>query len=82
MDKDKWKTQPCKECILKGKCSKHCFDFPSSREPIENHIESTGVVDTCLSCGSSINRDTLKSHPNRYMKGCRYVCRVCTKYGL
>ncbi len=56
MKDDKWKTQPCKECLVKNVCNKACYDIYaySTYEEVlrfvkENHLESI-----CLSCGDNI----------------------------
>ncbi len=62
-NKDKWKTFPCKECLLKGKCSEMCFNIPVCNtdrflsetmiHEIEQHIDKHGLQEICLACGGS-----------------------------
>ncbi len=61
-DKDKWKTFPCKECLLKAKCSKQCFSWPKGNWPIDGiveqeelmfrHIKENQLENICLRCGA------------------------------
>ncbi len=52
IDKNKWKTYPCKECIVKGKCSEYCFEYPLDRTIIHTHIKENNLRGICLACGS------------------------------
>ncbi len=49
--KDKWKTHPCKNCLLKSKREHQCFEFPSISE-IVIHINQYNLQHICLCCGN------------------------------
>ncbi len=52
----KWKTFPCKECIINKICDRWCFDWPVDSE-LMNHIEKNQLKNICLGCGDSMNHD-------------------------
>ncbi len=75
MTDDKWKIQPCKECILKGKCSSRCFDYPMEGEVLR-YIKHIGLRNECLSCGTTwVNGSHMSL---KGLMGCLGVCNVCT----
>ncbi len=51
---EKWKTFPCKTCLLKHKCNKTCFKFPDTINDTDvsrymaEHVE---LKEICLCCG-------------------------------
>ncbi len=47
---EKWKTFPCRDCVLKKTCSKACFEWPVFRV-VENHVVENKLQHICLSCG-------------------------------
>ncbi len=47
---EKWKTFPCKECLLKGNCTKRCFDFSSIHDMIE-YVYNNKLEYNCICCG-------------------------------
>ncbi len=53
-DKDKWKTYPCRECLLKGKCSRRCFGWPD-HNIVDTYLAKNHLINTCLSCGYICN---------------------------
>ncbi len=53
MDKDIWKTFPCKECIIKKVCNKKCFLWPNIYR-IQDHIKENHLENICLRCGDRI----------------------------
>ncbi len=57
MTDNKWKTQPCKDCILKGKCSSSCFKYPSYQTICEFSREGRHLmkVKECIACGEEVS---------------------------
>ncbi len=55
MDKDKWKTFPCKECLIKKTCKQECFEWPDGDTAID-HITTNNLQGVCLLCGDEIAR--------------------------
>ncbi len=58
--KDKWKTYPCKECLIKTTCSTRCFDWPKTYDDrtynmilLKMYIKINQLENICLSCGST-----------------------------
>ncbi len=78
-DKDKWKTFPCKNCIVKSNCTNKCFDWPNkcsiqfSNDDIINHIKENNLVHICLSCGNH--------YTNRY-NYIQWNCNICNPYKI
>ncbi len=55
-DINKWKTMPCKYCLLKGKCSESCFEWPSYSQ-LKTYALTNHLTTTCLICGThNVNR--------------------------
>ncbi len=50
-DKWKWKTQPCKECLLKKSCKQECFKWPAYRV-VSEYIRENDLQNICISCGN------------------------------
>ncbi len=55
-NKDKWRTFPCKECLLKKMCKIRCFNWPQNvidgpSDKIKVHIKENNLEHICLSCG-------------------------------
>ncbi len=48
-DKDKWKTYPCKYCIVKSTCTRACFTIPwlSSTSRYRIHNNSGNICTAC-----------------------------------
>ncbi len=60
MAKDKWKTFPCKNCIIKNTCSKACFEYPDV-EVVRNF--SLTILDECIACGvKDMNNENVWCH--------------------
>ncbi len=55
-NKEKWKTQPCKECIIKNICKKECFKWPFSTI-IYKYVTDNNLRCICLNCGIKISYD-------------------------
>ncbi len=56
---NKWKTMPCKDCLIKKSCTKYCFELPSWRE-LNDYIFENDIPPTlCLRCGS-VSYETFK----------------------
>ncbi len=53
LDKNKWKTFPCKECLIKGKCKETCFEWPLTNE-VMLYIKENNLQYICLCCGYEI----------------------------
>ncbi len=53
MPDNKWKTFPCKECILKSKCTKSCFDFPDEQR-VRRYVIDNSLGNICLSCKTKL----------------------------
>ncbi len=70
---DKWKTFPCKICLLKGRCHSSCFQFPTTYHALEEYVIENQLRNTCLSCGSYVSGQNLSRHLN----GCLTTCRRC-----
>ncbi len=49
-DKEKWKTFPCKTCLIKGVCKDRCFIWPDY-DTMGKHVEKNQLKDICVSCG-------------------------------
>ncbi len=47
---DKWKTFPCKDCLIKRVCKKECFEVPDLKT-LTCYSEKHGLVKKCLGCG-------------------------------
>ncbi len=69
---EKWQTFPCKECLLKGRCSGHCFDWPHY-DIVKKQIEDNQLEGMCLSCGSYLN------NPTDWIFSC-YKCNTWSLY--
>ncbi len=50
---EKWKTFPCKDCIIKKICTEWCFKWPRKYSDLVDYIEENDLECTCLSCGAS-----------------------------
>ncbi len=75
-DKNKWKTYPCKECVIKGVCVHRCFDFASiSYDKIIQHVIENHLELTCLSCGTK-DVDTYPSIIQWDCMNCGYKYRL------
>ncbi len=76
MSKDKWKTQPCKTCLLKGRCKGSCFPLPDSTEVADYIRRNNNIENTCLSCGSIwLGRNYFSIYG---MSGCTWSCNKCS----
>ncbi len=81
---DKWKTFPCKTCILKGICTIECFEWPTlsdhhvitDRHVVERYIEENDLQHTCLSCGNKNNDNYENTFPNAI----QWNCEKCNPY--
>ncbi len=53
-DKDKWKTFPCKSCLLKGNCNTKCFNWPleMNSDMTRKYIKENNLSNICLACGN------------------------------
>ncbi len=53
---EKWKSYPCKECIIKNTCSKACFEYPDDNSPIQFSKEELVRLgyNTCITCTTKI----------------------------
>ncbi len=54
-DKNKWKTQPCKHCIVKTTCKQDCFMW--SEYDVKRYIEDNDLQYICINCGIDIQED-------------------------
>ncbi len=54
LDKDKWKTFPCKECLIRKVCKQDCFICPE-HDHLKKYVEDNLPKNTCLGCGFEIN---------------------------
>ncbi len=70
--KDKWKTYPCRECVLKGKCRERCFTFPSFKI-IHSYTKRNDIRNICLSCGEYTN----PPYGYTIMNRCKTICPIC-----
>ncbi len=75
-DKDKWKTFPCRDCLLKGKCFKRCFDWPS-HSVVSNYIDEHHLETACLACGSP-NATNYSNYGNN--NNIHWWCDECAYY--
>ncbi len=74
---NKWKTFPCKECLLRCTCINQCFDWPmigdyktNDRDLVETYIKENNLENVCLSCESP--------NVNSYKKGIiQWECDNC-----
>ncbi len=57
-DIDKWKTQPCKNCMIKKLCRKNCFSSPSYHKLFEYTAENP-LNNSCLYCGNKLMKNSL-----------------------
>ncbi len=51
---DKWKTYPCRDCIIKNNCTTQCFRFPY-HSTVKDHVNEKGLEHICLSCKSIVH---------------------------
>ncbi len=54
MDKDKWKTFPCKECLMRTSCTQRCFPWDSGYN-LTRYVKAKYPHPVCLSCGTEFN---------------------------
>ncbi len=81
-DKDKWKTFPCKSCLLKGNCKERCFNWPLNsfsliqtyreegivdNNSLYNHVKENNLQHICLRCG---NKDNIHGYIQMYCNEC------------
>ncbi len=68
---EKWKTYPCKHCIVKSVCAEDCFMFPHIDELTE-YAKENDIKHKCLGCG----HDLYHTYPS-YLNGCQTLCVNC-----
>ncbi len=56
MAKDKWKTFPCRNCLLKKSCGDRCFEIPVGSL---NHVKENKLQGICLACGNVVNKSNV-----------------------
>ncbi len=66
-DKEKWKTFPCRDCLIRKVCSEWCFNWPGF-DAMNTHAKTHFTHPTCLSCGSKLDI-------NRY--AIQWCCNEC-----
>ncbi len=49
---EKWKTYPCKNCLLKNSCDTFCFIIPGYNDLDEHLVLNQLNHKECLGCGS------------------------------
>ncbi len=52
-DKDKWKTFPCKTCLVKKTCKQDCFEYPDIEGGLSRYIKENQLEGICLNCGDA-----------------------------
>ncbi len=64
----KWKTFPCKNCLIKNVCGKYCFHFPPYNE-MNIYVKENKYIYICLGCGRDHSNDhTDIKYPISYPK--------------
>ncbi len=56
-DKDKWKTYPCKECLIRYICKQECFKWPTSANTVAKHIRENNLQYVCMRCGDMLSNN-------------------------
>ncbi len=70
IDKEKWKTHPCKECLLKKVCIKLCFEIPEDKidQVSQLYKDSYKNNKICIACGGN--------------KSSKHECDECNRLDL
>ncbi len=51
---EKWKTFPCKTCLLSYKCKSWCFDW-ATNDVLKVYIKENNLKGICLACENKLS---------------------------
>ncbi len=68
---EKWKTFPCKGCLVKKTCKDRCFNWPTVPYIVISHINTNNLQGVCLACGDSCSGRYNEHIPHWTCPGCR-----------